>query len=170
MSGHSKPTRFHPIGSPLRHAGVIQERDHDAYKSRRKLPEPTLCPKCGAVFQEGRWQWAPKPQHAHETLCPACHRIHDNFPAGYVHLAGDYFAQHRDELLHLVKNEGEREGSEHPLERIMATEAEADGTLVTTTSIHLARRIGEALHHACQGELEFRYNDEQDLLRVHWRR
>jgi hypothetical protein len=33
-----------------------------------------------------------------------------------------------------------------------------------------ARNLGKALHRACQGKLEFRYNDAENLLRVHWRR
>lgn len=46
---------------------------------------------------------------------------------------------------------------------------ETDGAvLVTTTDIHLARRLGEALHHAYQGELEYHYNPDENLLRVHW--
>jgi hypothetical protein len=29
----------------------------DPYKLRRELHEPTRCPRCGAVYHEGRWQW-----------------------------------------------------------------------------------------------------------------
>jgi len=50
----------------------------------------------------------------------------------------------------------------------MAVDEQDDSVLVTTTDIHLARGIGEALHHAYQGELEFHYNPEENLLRVHW--
>lgn len=166
MSRHSKATHYHPV----RHDRLIQEREHDTYKAREKLPEPTVCPDCGAVFHNGRWQWAPRPESAHQERCPACHRIHDKFPAGHVHLTGDFLGQHREDLLHLVKKQGELEGAEHPLERIMGIEDEDGGVYVTTTSIHLARRIGEALHHAYHGDLDFHYNDEEKLLRVHWRR
>jgi hypothetical protein len=41
---------------------------------------------------------------------------------------------------------------------------------VTTTDIHLARGIGDALHSAYKGELEYHYNKEENLLRVEWRR
>lgn len=157
---------FHPV----RRDRLIKEHEHDAYKQRLKLPEPTLCPQCGAVFHQGRWQWAPRPAAANEEICPACHRIRDELPAGFAHLTGEFFNQHKDELLHLVRNVAEREGAEHPLERIMGMHDEDIGILITTTSIHLARRIGEALHHAYHGEMEFHYNEEEKLLRVHWRR
>jgi len=105
-----------------------------------------------------------------EVICPACQRIRDCFPVGFVHLGGKYFAEHRDELTALLRHREEREKADHPLARIMAIEPEGEGVLVTTTDIHLARDLGEALHHACQGELEFHYNEAEKLLRVHWQR
>lgn len=166
MSRNSKATGFRPV----RHDRLLQEYEHDTYKSRGKLPEPTLCPRCGAVFQEGRWQWAERPPQAPEERCPACRRIEDDFPAGFVHLSGDFLTAHADELTHLVNNAAGLENKTHPLERIMATAQEDGGLLITTTSIHLARRLGEALHRAYKGELDFHYNEEEMLLRVHWRR
>jgi len=152
-----------------RHDGIFQEKVHDAYKAKVKPAEPSVCPQCGAVFHEGRWQWSKAPAGAHSETCPACHRIHDHFPAGYLTLDGAFFHAKRDEIMHLVHNHEKRERAEHPLKRIMAVEEQKDGaTLVTTTDIHLARGMGEALHHAYQGELEFHYNPEQNLLRVNW--
>ncbi len=151
-----------------RHDGIFQERVHDAYKAKGKLPEPTVCPQCGAVFHEGRWQWRQAPADAHQQTCPACHRLHDHYPAGFVTLQGEFFHAHRDEIMHLVHNEEKRARAEHPLKRIMAVEEKDAATLVTTTDIHLARGIGEALHHAYQGELQYHYNPEENLLRVSW--
>lgn len=162
-------TRFAGF-QPVRHDRLIQEFRHDAYKAKHKPAEPTVCPQCGAVYHEGRWQWLPRPAQAHEEMCPACHRINDGFPAGYVTVVGPFFNSHRDELMHLVKNEEERAKAEHPLKRIMKFEDQEDGTLITTTDIHLARGIGEALHRAYQGELEFHYNEQENLLRVVWER
>jgi hypothetical protein len=151
-----------------RHDALFKERVHDAYKAKRKLEEPAVCTQCGAVFHQGRWQWLAAPENARRATCPACHRIHDDFPAGFLTLQGDFYQSHRAEVMHLIRNHEKHERAEHPLQRIMAVEEKNGKTLVTTTDIHLARGIGEALHHAYHGELEFHYNPEQDLLRVSW--
>jgi hypothetical protein len=52
----------------------------------------------------------------------------------------------------------------------MAIAADGAGVLVTTTDAHLARRMGDALHDAYKGELEYHYNPEDNLLRVLWSR
>jgi NMD protein affecting ribosome stability and mRNA decay len=168
MGTQSKPAGFRQIS---RRDSMFEERVHDAYKAKHKLPEPTVCPQCGAVFHEGRWQCLPVPADAHQEPCPACHRIHDHFPAGFVTLQGEFFLAHREEIMHLAHNVEEHERTEHPLKRIMEIEEKDDGaTLVTTTDIHLARGIGEAIHHAYQGDLEFHYNPQEYLLRVSWTR
>jgi len=159
----------HPPGFQLiRRDRLPLETLMDSYKTKGKLSEPTVCPDCGAVYHDGHWQWLAKPKDAHQTYCPACHRIRDQFPAGYVTLNGDFFAAHEQEILKQIHNHEAKEKATHPLQRIMSIEKTEHGTLVTTTDIHLARGIGEALHNAYQGELEFHYNPEQNLLRVNW--
>jgi NMD protein affecting ribosome stability and mRNA decay len=151
-----------------RHDGIFTERMHDAYKAKGKLQDPTVCMQCGAVFHEGRWQWRSSPANAHRETCPACHRIRDHYPAGFLTMKGEFFRFHRREIMHLVRNHELQERAEHPLKRIMSAEEKDGATLMTTTDIHLARGIGEALHHAYHGELEFHYNQERNLLRVDW--
>jgi NMD protein affecting ribosome stability and mRNA decay len=161
----------HPAGfRPIRLDRLQLETVKDSYKAKGKLSEPTVCTDCGAVFQAGRWQWLAKPEDAHQTICPACPRVRDHFPAGYITLAGDFFNEHEQEILQLMHNRETQEKAQHPLQRIMAIEKTKEGTLVTTTDIHLARGIGEALHHAYQGELELHYNKDENLLRVGWSR
>lgn len=152
----------------VRRDRLIQDQDHDAYKMRGKLPEPTVCPQCHAVYRKGRWTWGVEPKGAHQETCPACHRVNDHFPAGFVSLAGEYFMSHRGEIMYLVQHEEAREKEAHPLKRIIAIEDEGDAVLVTTTDIHLARDIGDAIQSAYKGELEFHYNSEENLLRVNW--
>lgn len=164
MSTRNIPEGFQPI----RHDRLLQQHEHDSYQLKGKLPEPTLCPQCTAVFSDGRWRWDGSAVGAGHALCPACRRINDNYPAGFVHLEGAYFATHREEIMHLVAHVAERQRKEHPLERIMAVEEQAEGVLVTTTDVHLARGIAEAVHGACQGHLKYHYNAMQQFLRVTW--
>lgn len=158
---------------PIRRDQLRQEREHDSYRQQGKPIEPATCPQCGASFHAGRWQWGEKQEHATALLCPACQRIRDDFPAGFVHLGGAFFVEHRLEILSLVQHHTQKERAEHPLARIMAITEEASaggGVVITTTDLHLARDIGEALHKAYRGELDYHYNDAEKLLRVHWRR
>ena len=162
---------IHPPGfHPVRRDRLLQEHEHDAYQFKGKLHEPASCPGCGAVYHQGKWQWGSAPQGAALHTCPACMRIRDHFPAGFLFLSGDFFAQNREEIMHLVHNEERREREEHPLKRIMDMEEKGGETVITTTDIHLARMMGDAIHHAYQGELAFHYNPEQNLLRVSWQR
>jgi NMD protein affecting ribosome stability and mRNA decay len=149
---------------------LLREMDHDPYHSKRKPPEPTTCPECGAVFHRGRWQWGEAPAGAHEETCPACRRIKDRVPAGFLNLKGEFLSGHRDEILHLIRNVEEKEKAEHPLQRIMDVETGDEGVTITFTDPHLARSAGTAVHHAYQGELDFHYEDEDILLRVNWSR
>lgn len=161
---------LHGSWQSMRHDELRDELVHDPYQAQRKPEEPTRCPDCGLVFREGRWTRGAVPADAHEALCPACHRIRDDFPAGYVSLGGEYLAAHRDEILRLVHNTEQRARAEHPLQRIMAIADEPHGLLVTTTDAHLARGIAEAVHRACKGDLAFHYNREDNLLRATWAR
>lgn len=155
---------------PVRRDQLREEREHDSYKLQHKPPEPAYCPDCGAIYHSGRWCWGNRPAGSHNLVCPACHRIRDRFPAGFVEIGGQYFNDHLEEVMMLLRHHEAKARAEHPLERIMAIKDNVDGILVTTTDIHLARDLGDALHHAYQGELEFHYNEAENLLRVHWRR
>jgi hypothetical protein len=157
---------------PPRQDRRIEEHVHDPYMTRLKLHDPSSCPDCGVIFHNGRWQWPGEttPEAAHEQTCPACQRIRDDYPAGWLTISGGFARQHADEILHLVKHQEKAECQEHPMNRIMGITRENGAIVITTTDIHLPRRIGEAVHHAYQGELAFHYEDESYLLRVHWSR
>lgn len=149
---------------------LLREWVHDPYQSKRKLPEPTVCPDCNAIYHEGRWQWGEKPAKAHEARCPACQRINERVPVGFLTLGGDFFRKHKEEIINLVHNTEANEKAQHPLERIMDIEKQEDGVLITFTGAHVTRGVGEAVHHAYKGEFDFHYNDEDKIVRVSWRR
>jgi hypothetical protein len=149
---------------------LIKEKRHDTYREYGKWPEPTQCPECWAVFVNGRWVWQEPPAETNHILCPACRRIADRHPAGYLEIKGAFFAEHRHEVLNLVRNVEKQEKEARPLERIIAITAEENRTLVTTTGVHIARRIGEALGRAYKGELSFQYPDAEQSIQVSWQR
>ncbi|MCX8049685.1 MAG: BCAM0308 family protein [Methylohalobius sp.] len=159
-------------GFHSRHDRLLKERVHDPYMTRSKPKEPSVCPQCGVVFDEGRWQWQPAPPvGASEELCPACQRIRDKVPAGFLTLSGEFFQQHREEILNLVRNKVEEQRAQHPLKRVMAIEEQEDGSCVISfTEMHLPQSVGEAVEHAYKGELEITYPEEGSLVRAAWRR
>lgn len=159
-----------PHFQPGRHLEVLDDPSHDPYQAREKLSEPSVCRDCGAVYHQGRWQWITPPADANQARCAACWRIHDEMPAGYISIEGPFAREHRDELLSRVRHLETREKAQHPLQRIISIEEQDDKLMVTTTDIHLARGIGEALEHAYRGELAFHYNKAEYLLRVRWQR
>jgi len=146
-----------------------QPAREDPYELAGKPGEPARCPQCGASFHGGRWQWTSAGDGG-QHLCPACRRINDKQPAGILTLSGTSLATHKAEILNLVRHKEEAEKADHPLNRIIAID-EQDGTVViTTTDIHLPRRIGEALKRAFRGQLELHYEEDAYFLRATWRR
>ena len=144
--------------------------DEGPYPLTTKPVGPAYCPSCKAAFVAGRWTWDRKPEDAYEHVCPACQRIHDKFPAGVVTLKGEFFKQHRDEIVTFIKSTEVREKAEHPLQRIMAIEEVREGVQVTTTDSALARVIGETLHETYKGDLKLKYSRDENLLRAIWKR
>lgn len=149
---------------------LIRELEHDPYHSKRKIAQPTACPNCGAIYKKGRWIWGEAPVGAHEQLCPACHRIQDKVPAAFLTLRGKFLAAHREEIINLIQNYVQRENAEHPLKRIINIEDQVEETIITFTDAHLAHGIGEAIHHAYEGKIDYKYTKEDILLRVTWTR
>jgi len=149
---------------------LLKQKSNDVYLEKSKIPDPTLCSKCGSLYLKGRWTWEKPTTVIHKSTCPACRRIADNYPAGIIKLRGSFFSEHRKELLNLVRNVEEQEKKEHALERIIAIKEESGVTLITTTGIHLGRRIGEALSRSYKGDLSFQYLDTEKGIRVTWAR
>jgi hypothetical protein len=171
MGRPSTPSPLTPPGHLKRYGSrVFDDQRHDPYQPAGKYPEPTHCGQCGAIYHKGRWQWGATPEAARSDTCPACRRIHDKLPAGWLILDGPFVAAHRDELIAIIHNEAEHERREHPLNRIMQIE-EHDGRVeISTTDIHLPQRIGEKLKSAYDGELTVRYAEDEYSVRLHWHR
>jgi hypothetical protein len=153
--------------------GRIGGRSSNPYHENRKFTEPTVCPRCGLVYRNGRWQNGSPPEaaeSAHSSHCPACRRELDRLPAGLLFLAGEYLVRHRDEILSIARNQASSAASHRPLQRIMWIEENKGATEIATTASHLALRIGKAIEGACKGSLTIKHADDTQLVRVYWQR
>jgi len=165
------PSPVAPHGSVPRYRDrIYDDPRHDPYEEEGRYNEPAICSSCHAVFLHGRWAWAAAPEGAAKAECPACHRIRDKQPAGYVKLGGIRLEGDRDALVRLVRNVEKHENAEHPLNRIMGIEQDADEVRVTTTDTHLPQRIGEAVKHAYKGMLDIVYGKDEYTVRVRWQK
>ena len=50
----------------------------------------------------------------------------------------------------------------------MSIKDEKEYTLVTTTGIHIARRIGDAMSRSYKGDYSFQYAEGDKSIRVYW--
>ena len=149
----------------------IRERRHDVYKVRGKLKDGTQCSKCGANYSKGRWTWDTPKEVKKEIICPACQRIQDGYPAGFIEIKGEFYSTRRDEFINLIRNIEKQQSQNHPMQRIIRINEKSSTFLeVETTGTHLARGIGEALSRAYQGEYSFHYADGYNRIRVYWER
>lgn len=144
------------------------------------MKEPAVCKVCGATYANRRWTLTEcestvgNENHSRPslmTVCPACKQASTGEPRGFVFLDGAFFTNHQDEIENLLRNEAERAAEDNVLARILDWK-KGDGhrLTLTTTTEHLAQRLGHALEKAFDGEVNFDFSHENKLARVNWQR
>lgn len=167
---------------PYTNATFTKRVDHEAGRHRpsKALNEPAVCEACGAVYANRRWtasdsgsevndhkSWRP----TQKIVCPACIQKRTGEPRGFVFLDGTFFVTHHEEIEQLLRNEAERAAEDNPLARIMEWKRDGSHKLtVTTTTEHLAQRLGNALEKAYGGNTLYDFSHENKLARVNWLR
>ena len=171
-----------PAKRKYSNATFTKRVDHEAGRHRpaRAGREPAVCEDCGAVYATRRWTAvnsdSGSDEHKHGptpnlTVCPACVQIRTGEPRGFVYLDGAFFVTHHEEIEQLLRNEAKRAAEDNPLARVMELKP-GDGhkLTVTTTTEHLAQRLGHALEKAFGGSVHYDFSHENKLARVNWRR
>jgi hypothetical protein len=156
--------------------------DHDGGKHRGpKAPtEPAVCAGCGAVYQKRRWyKQGSTLLHLHRDpaapipvrICPGCRRAKNDNPHGFLHADGTFTKSHRDEIERFLRNEAAAADVDNPIAHVLNWGDDGTGgLLVTTTSEHLAIRLGRALEKTFNGRLLFGFSHENKLAHVWWHR
>ena len=154
--------------------------DHEAgqHRTRRAPTEPRVCASCRAVYANRRWTAAEDMVEARPldlramkpAICPACKQQRDGAARGFVYLSGAFFKAHQEEIEHLLRNEAERTMHDNPLARVIGYNRGGAGLTVTTTTEHLAQRLGHALAKAYDGKVLYDFSHENKMARVWWSR
>lgn len=149
----------------------------DPYIPDQHFEDGTVCSQCGAIYRNQHWQRDESASRTliaagtpHQVVCPGCRKIADHDPQGIVTLRGDYWPQHRDEILNLIRHEEQRGTHTNPLERVMDIREEEGSLVIETTNEKLAQRIGRQIHKAHHGHVDYRWSDTNHLVRVYWER
>ncbi len=140
--------------------------------------EASLCSDCNALYQNKRWFYDEKlaqrlagTAKVRQVVCPTCRKVKEQYPEGYLTLSGDFFAERKDEVVTLLKNEAARVSSRSVLDRVITmTEIGKNELEVKTTTEKLAQHLGRAIYRAYKGELDFRWSETNPLVRVYWTR
>ena len=166
---------------PYTNATFTRRPDHDGGRHRgpRALPEPALCPGCGAVYAKRRWSRSPvarvRAARAGGPLairiCSSCRRRQAGVPHGYVHVDGEFFPAHGVEIEQLLHHEVDRAREDNPHQQVLGWEhLDGGGLLITTATEHLAQRLGHALEKTYAGKTHYGFSHENKLAHVWWHR
>jgi NMD protein affecting ribosome stability and mRNA decay len=131
--------------------------------------EPSICERCGAVFQRRVWRAGLSVSDAvlaksTWTTCPACAQRRDGTYVGCVRiLCGSPFAQ--EELIRRrIENVAARAEATHPEHRIVSVDRDGDAIQVLTTSQKLAHRVAHEIKAVLKGEVTYRWSDDGSLF------
>ncbi|MCC7008480.1 MAG: hypothetical protein IT184_06660 [Acidobacteria bacterium] len=166
---------------PYTNTTFTRRVDHEAGRHRpvQTGAGPQVCERCGAAYIKRRWVAAGVPQvESVKTLaapkmvvCPACRMAADGRFAGEVRTGGAFLATHHADIEHLIRGEAGRAAEDNPMARILSMTFEApDRLIVRTTTEHLAKRLGEALHKAYHGTVHYGFSHENKFAHVTWMR
>jgi hypothetical protein len=141
----------------------------------RYFEQPSICIECTAVYADYRWtfdqQAIKEAEQAHvlSTTCPACIKKRDGVAGGYLHLDGQFFLSHQNEVESLLEHESRQAGIENALDCIMIFDRGMSEMLtVVTTTKQMAIRLGHAVETAYGGAVYCGFSHNQEFVSVWW--
>jgi len=158
----------------LNRASTQSNKARPAEGGRGRLPEPSGCERCGAIFsrrvwRQGRRVTAALLEKVHWTTCPACEQTSRATGLGRVVLRGAYVATHEGAVRRRIANVAARAAYTQSQRRVSSIEWRDDALEVLTTSQKLAHRIVRELEKAFGGRVTYAWSDDGSLFAT-WRR
>jgi NMD protein affecting ribosome stability and mRNA decay len=139
-----------------------------------RLPEPSICQGCGAIFSRRLWRknhkiGAAVLARAHWMRCPACQQADQGVGFGRVVIRGAFALANESAIRRRIANVASRAAHTQPEHRISAIERRAETIEIITTSQKLAHRIAHELKKVFHGRASYAWSDD-GTLRATWER
>lgn len=137
------------------------------------LGGPTVCDRCGAVYERKTWRAGPRSARTLLTgvrwvTCPACKQIKEGEYFGRVIIRGTQALAHETEILGRVRNVATRATFTQPERRLVSIEHVPGAIEVLTTSQKLAHRMARELEKAFGGDAKYKWDASDGSLRAEW--
>lgn len=89
---------------------------------------------------------------------------------GILRLNGKFLLDHEEEIINLIKHEGNLAEQKNPTHKVIKIE-KANGGIVAEVSDHnLTLHIGKRLNHAYKGEHTYKFLKGEKFVEVDWKR
>jgi hypothetical protein len=142
--------------------------------STGRLPEPSACERCGAVFSRRAWRrdrrvTAPLLDRVRWTICPGCRQASQEIGFGRILVRGTFAPDDEALVRRRIANVARRAAFTQPERRISAIERRGDVLEILTTSQKLAHRIVHELRKLFRGRATYAWSDDGTLFAT-WER
>lgn len=132
-----------------------------------------VCPKCGAIEEKKRWFWDPTVKESSRKeisykLCPGDEAIENQWIEGDILLKNRMLGLVPEQIESLMRNIEEKERHIDPRNRIASIKKSKGSWKVYTTSVYLARRIGEELEKTYNSRTTFKFSKGEKRVSVVW--
>jgi hypothetical protein len=156
----------------LNRAGVRDDKSPAVVRKAGEPKDPSICERCGAVYQLKTWRSDRKVTHelsnlAQWTVCPACEQVSVQEAQGRLILLGSGIVPKSEIIRRRLENVAKRAGATQPQRRIVSIDelgpAGDEGLEVLTTSQKLGHRIIHELKKLFGGEANYSWQDDGTL-------
>lgn len=135
--------------------------------------EPSMCERCGALYQRSRWQRAGRLnadvlERAAWVECPACEQAKDGLAYGKVVISGDFARDHLELIRRRISNVERRATFTQPERKVLSADWDGKKFEVLTTSQKLAHRIARELEKLFGGRAKYSWAGDDGSLYATW--